>query len=541
MKKNQGKVTGNRLNLKSTGELGAAARRNLRATRMLPLLLVLMLPAMVQAQFTYKTNNGAITITGYTGAGGTVVVPDTTNSYPVIAIGAHAFMNCDGVTSVTMGANLVSIGASAFYQCTGLTNVMIGPNVTSIGTDAFSRCTRLPSATIPNSVTTLGRLAFFSCSSLTNVIIGTSVLDIADEAFYQCVKLPRITIPKSVTHIGDWVFWNCAHLSAITVDANNPAYSSVGGVLFDKSQTALLVFPGGKAGSYSIPNSVLSIHEAAFASCTSLTSVDIPNSVTQIGNSAFQNCMSLGNVSIPNSVLSIGDYAFESCSHLVSATISASVTNIGTCAFIACYSLADITVDALNAVYSSVAGVLFDKSQTTLIEVPGGKIGTYTIPGGVTHIERDAFAYCTWLNSVTVPSSVTDIGSSAFYSCSRLTSVYFGGNAPALGQDAFYLAPATLYYLPGTTGWDTLVGTVHAVLWNAQAQTTNPGMSAWTNGFGFNIVGTPNIPIVVEACTSLTRSTWTPLQTCTLTNGSIYFSDPAWTNYPASLYRIRSP
>jgi hypothetical protein len=32
-----------------------------------------------------------------------------------------------------------------------------------------------------------------------------------------------------------------------------------------------------------------------------------------------------------------------------------------------------------------------------------------------------------------------------------------------------------------------------------------------------------------------------PLQTCKLTNGSIYFSDPQWTNYPARLYRIRSP
>src|ERR1019366_359508 len=42
------------------------------------LLLLLALPAAVQAQFTYTTNNGTITITGYTGTGGAVTIPDTT-------------------------------------------------------------------------------------------------------------------------------------------------------------------------------------------------------------------------------------------------------------------------------------------------------------------------------------------------------------------------------------------------------------------------------------------------------------------------------
>ena len=46
---------------------------------------------------------------------------------------------------------------------------------------------------------------------------------------------------------------------------------------------------------------------------------------------------------------------------------------------------------------------------------------------------------------------------------------------------------------------------------------------------------------MVEACTNLANPTWAPLQTYTLTNGSLYFSDPDWTNYPARFYRIRSP
>ncbi|MGD0253525.1 MAG: hypothetical protein ABSC01_12615, partial [Verrucomicrobiota bacterium] len=62
-----------------------------------------------------------------------------------------------------------------------------------------------------------------------------------------------------------------------------------------------------------------------------------------------------------------------------------------------------------------------------------------------------------------------------------------------------------------------------------------------TNQFGFTITGTANIPIVVEARTNLVSGGWIPLQTCTVTNGSIYFNDSNWTNYPRRYYRIRSP
>ena len=47
--------------------------------------------------------------------------------------------------------------------------------------------------------------------------------------------------------------------------------------------------------------------------------------------------------------------------------------------------------------------------------------------------------------------------------------------------------------------------------------------------------------IVVEASKNLASSVWSPARTNTLTNGSFYFSDPQWTNYPARFYRIRSP
>ena len=79
--------------------------------------------------------------------------------------------------------------------------------------------------------------------------------------------------------------------------------------------------------------------------------------------------------------------------------------------------------------------------------------------------------------------------------------------------------------------------------------TAQPGLGApqvscpvlLSNQIGFTITGTTNMPVAVEACTNLANPGWFLLQICTLTQGSVYFSDPQWTNYPACLYRVRSP
>jgi hypothetical protein len=92
------------------------------------------------------------------------------------------------------------------------------------------------------------------------------------------------------------------------------------------------------------------------------------------------------------------------------------------------------------------------------------------------------------------------------------------------------------YRLSGTT-----LGDRPTVLWNPRMQTRNPRFGGQNNQFGINITGTADIPIVLEACSNLATANWTVLQACTLTNGSIYFSEPDWTNYPARFYRIRSP
>jgi hypothetical protein len=151
------------------------------------------------------------------------------------------------------------------------------------------------------------------------------------------------------------------------VDEINPAYSSAGGVLFNKTRSALVAYPAGKAGPYVIPDSVSSIGNGAFYGCTSLTGVTIPGSVISIGFSAFRFCGGLTHLTIPNSVTSIGSEAFVGCTSLTSVIIPNSVTSIGSYAFVACGSL-DRVYFAGNA--PSVGTSCFNQTPATLYYLP---------------------------------------------------------------------------------------------------------------------------------------------------------------------------
>jgi hypothetical protein len=182
-----------------------------------------------------------------------------------------------------------------------------------------------------------------------------------------------------------------------------------------------------------------------------------------------------------------------------------------------------------------------NKAQTTLLQFPGGKTQNYLIPNGITAIAYGAFAESRALVSVTIPSNVTNISSYAFDYCANLAGLYFQGNAPSIGQSVFSRDPlATVYYLPGTTGWSNTFGGLPAVPWSPVMQKSYPTFGLSPNPFGFTITGTPNLPLVIEASTNL-GSAWFPLQTLTLTNGQSYFSDPDSPNHPARFYRLRSP
>lgn len=104
-----------------------------------------------------------------------------------------------------------------------------------------------------------------------------------------------------------------------------------------------------------------------------------------------------------------------------------------------------------------------------------------TIPNNVTNIEAYAFGYCYKLTSATIGKSVANIGDFAFSDCWSLTNVCFQGNAPKCGVDVFFNDSATVYYLPGTTGWSATFAGRPALLWNPKAPSTNAIIAVRTN------------------------------------------------------------
>lgn len=513
-------------------------------------------------QFTYVTNNDCITITGYTGPGGPVAIPDTINGIPVTSVGDYAFLN-SSFTSVLIPDNITNIGMNAFAQCYGLTSVVIPDSVTNIEFGAFEGCTGLMNVALPDNVISIGDESFFGCMSLTNVAIPNTVTSIGNSTFGGCTSLGSITIPNSVTNIGVDAFLFCTNMTNIFVDADNPNFSSLNGVLFDKAQDTLVECPSGLTNnSYAIPDGVVTIAEDAFDYCHNVTRFTIPGSLTNIVGPPFNDCAGLTNICvnatnpaysalngvlfdkaedtlvqyppgltndsyiIPNSVAIIQGDAFSFCAHLANLTIPNSVTNIGEWGtFLGCSSLVSVVIP--NGV-SSIPDDAFSYCTS---------LANAIIPGSVTSIGLDAFVGCSNLTSIVIPASVTNIEDLAFFDCGSLTSAYFQGNAPAGGGGAFGETPATVYYLPGTTGWGATYGNVPAVLWNPQAQNA----SVTAGQFGFEIAGPANATIVIQACTNLANPVWIPVSTNVLDgNGTSSFSDSQSVNYPSRFYRFSS-
>jgi hypothetical protein len=469
------------------------------------------------------------------GNGGDYIVPES-----AITIADSAFSGCTGLTSVVMSGGLINIASSAFANCAGLTNVILLDGLTAIGRAVFQGCSALTSVRIPRNLTFIGQSAFAGCAGLTNFSVDplnpafsapdgvlfdnrnralmaypaakpggyavpAGITAINSDLFSGCTGLTGITLPESLTVIGMNAFNGCTSLTSINVDSLNHTFSSLDGVLIDKTQGAILIYPPGKAGGYTVPGTVSQISGNAFYACAGLTSLTVPSSVIEISTAIFDPWPSAQT-------------------------------------FAGCTSLTNITVDPANPNYSSVDGVLFNKTQDTLITCPGGKRGAYLVPNSVTSIERVAFTGCAQLTEVTINKSVTSIGFWAFHGCIRLGGIYFLGDAPP-DVDAVTLDDdnVTIYYSPGTAGWGPLLDGRPVLPWQPRIQSGAPGFGLRSNGFGFNISWIPNTSVVVEASSHLTGSPWVSLQALTLTNGSASFNDPHSTDYPTRFYRIRQP
>lgn len=258
--------------------------------------------------------------------------------------------------------------------------------------------TRYPSnlggnITVPSTinglpVTTIGAIAFDNCQFITSITLPTSIKTLSSAAFRRCSGLSSFTIPSSVTSISGNVFESCTNLNSISVSSSNPAYSSLDGLLYNKSRTALITIPEFKSGAVVLPSTLTTIRTSSAGGCSRITSVSIPASVT--------------------SILST---------------------------FPSCRMLATITVDPANPSYSSREGMLSNKDFSALIRVSGAKTGRVVVEEGTTF--EGAFSSAYSVEEVVLPDSTTAITDYTFNECESLRTFVFPAGVTSIGVWAF--------------------------------------------------------------------------------------------------------
>lgn len=389
---------------------------------------------------------------------GTISIPSTVTyygtDYTVTSIGEEAFANCTGLTMVNIPNTVTNIDLFAFLNCSSLVSVTIPNSVTNIGFSAFAACSGLTAVVIPTSVTSIGKEVFAGCDGLTSIVVesGNSTYDsregcnaiietathtlvvgcrntdiphtvtsIAEKAFFECSTLTAIDIPHSVTSIGEEAFAGCYFVQ---------------GNFKNHSLCSSHDLWGAKLCDYDQADGLLVSDHTAIGCRSSATSITIPPTVQSIGNYAFAHCKRLTSVSIGASVMSIGEEIFSGCDQLTTIVVAADNATYDSregCNAIIETPTNTLVVGCKNTV---IPGTVTSIGEKAFYEC--SNLSLMNIPHSVTCIGDEAFSGCSKMASVNIPTSVTYIGYCAFADCSNLKSMNIPASVTEIGENAFW-------------------------------------------------------------------------------------------------------
>ena len=230
-------------------------------------------------------------------------------------------------------------------------------------------------------------------------------------AFSGCSQIRSVTISKNIQSISlnnrscnMNPFYDCIYMKNIYVDEDNRYFTSVDGVLYNKSKTELLFYPSYKSdSSYTIldsvtkievgafqrngivtevilPKNIKTISKEAFLECTSLQKIEIPSGITEISESLFSGCKSLNDITLPNTIKEIKSNAFYKCSGLRKITLPESVETLNFLAFGDCTMLNTCTIENSNMKFKSSYDKnesIFPNTQVTLRAKKGSTTEAY--------------------------------------------------------------------------------------------------------------------------------------------------------------------
>ena len=299
-----------------------------------------------------------------------IILPDK-----IEFIGAYAFSDMDGLTSVKIPASVLYIGEGAFSDMDGLTSVKIPASVLYIGNSAFSECDNLTSAEFEGSYYKETDELKKYCESNDIIIdyLRSNYVGYWKGIFLYCPKLEKVSCKAENDCSMSYYFFNYGSSKIdkndtipddyMVVDYDYAADHRIAPIIIPKSFKTVSI-TGGETISencfsrmktletISLPDSIKKIEHSAFYQCNNLKSIDIPESVTFIGDHAFSGCSSIEKLELPEKLETIGHGAFGSMDSLTSAKIPASVKTIGYNLFSACKNLRSLKIDGTPVISS---------------------------------------------------------------------------------------------------------------------------------------------------------------------------------------------
>ena len=378
----------------------------------------------------------------------------------------YAFSNCGSLRDVKLPDTLEHIGGGVFTSCRALEEITLPEKLETIGQYAFYD-TGLSEVVIPDSVQTIGYCAFgYYLSESGNTaskneaftIVGTQG---SAASLYAHDKDSDYDYQNNFTFLTTEEYENKqVEMQALnSTRSGDYDYAEINGetvLTFCYSSDDVITVPDTIDGK-----KVDAIYTSCFNATCQATEVIIPDGISEIKRRAFYMCGNLKKITAAESVKTIGDNAFDSCTALESVELPGA-EKIGNgiftgCnalklfkaggslqtwddeePFVFCSALEEISITDGNGNFSSENGIMYNKDKSVLMVYPAAKPETeFSAPKSVKEIAQSAFIHAVNLKKVELPGTDV-INAYAFEDCENLSEVKLSDTITTLGADAFY-------------------------------------------------------------------------------------------------------
>lgn len=397
-------------------------------------------------------------------------------------IGEKAFLNCKGLTAITLPSTVETYGANIFYGCSNVTYVELPQNMEKIPNGLLWSCTSLKRIYIPSSVREIGNAAFYSsgieklnlpdglqkidqwafCSTkLKEIIIPDSVQTVEYRAFIYCEGVENCVVGSGVKEIGQdaFYFWNNKYEdqtgvmhAKTTEQAKLLRYSGYGHEILINGAPYTSYFGGQFAvdGISYMPTSDTTVRVTAISDDAKTETFSIPATVTNEGDGRtyavteladrllFQNQSVLTMLDLPDTIEKTGDRTFDQMFNVRTfGKLPANLKSVGYQSF--GYLGWEMRLEQQG---------LIPAWQTDVLDIPGSiefmdqcafagnRYKTINVGEGITYLSYYSLYGNKEAKEINLPSTLKRVEESALYDC-RNAKINLPDSLEYIGKSAF--------------------------------------------------------------------------------------------------------